>query len=113
MKFSSFSADFQFRAEVKKVTSRAELNFLQLELWLEPARLGLITSIQAWSKGGGQGGDRPPQILAGQKAPPAAAARRYYYVPPQIFRLWTMPGLFLEFVRLLMQFSFLVHTIHI
>ena len=36
--------NFQFRAEVKKVTSRAELKNLQLELWLEPARLGLITT---------------------------------------------------------------------
>ena len=41
--FGSFSADFRFRAEGKKVTSRAELIILQLELWLEPARLGLIT----------------------------------------------------------------------
>ena len=32
--------NFQFRAEVKKVTSRAKLKSLQLE----PARLGLITS---------------------------------------------------------------------
>ena len=40
-----FSANFQFRAEVKKVTSRAELKILQLELWLEPAWLGLITTI--------------------------------------------------------------------
>jgi hypothetical protein len=30
---------------VKKATSRAELEILQLELWLEPARLGLITTI--------------------------------------------------------------------
>ena len=36
-------ADFSFRAEGKKVRSRAELK-LQLELWLEPARLGLITN---------------------------------------------------------------------
>ena len=43
-KFSSFLVNFQFRAEVKKVTSQAELKNLQLELWLEPARLGLITS---------------------------------------------------------------------
>ena len=42
--FGSFSADFRFRAEGKKVTSRAELKILQLELWLEPARLGLITN---------------------------------------------------------------------
>ena len=41
----SFSADFQFRAERKKVTSRAELKILQLELWLKPARLKLITII--------------------------------------------------------------------
>ena len=40
-----FSVNFQFRAEVKKVTSRAELKILQLELWLKPARLGLITTI--------------------------------------------------------------------
>ena len=45
--FSSFSVNFQFRVEVKKVTSRAELEILQLELWLEPARLGLITNIQS------------------------------------------------------------------
>ena len=43
--FSSFLANFQFRAEVKKLISRAEpsraeLKILQLELWLEPARLG-------------------------------------------------------------------------
>ena len=42
--FSSFLAHFHFRAEVKKVTSRVELRILQLELWLKPARLGLITS---------------------------------------------------------------------
>ena len=42
-KFQLVSANFQFRAEWKKVTSRAELKNLQLELWLEPARLGLIT----------------------------------------------------------------------
>ena len=41
--FGSFLANFRFRAEVKKVTSRAELKILQLELWLEPARLELIT----------------------------------------------------------------------
>ena len=35
--FGSFLADFRFRAEGKKVTSRAEL-------WLEPAWLGLITN---------------------------------------------------------------------
>ena len=38
-----FSVNFQFRAELKKVTSRANLKILQLELWLKPARLGLIT----------------------------------------------------------------------
>ena len=42
--YGSFLVNFQFRAEVKKVTSRAELKNLQLELWLEPARLGLITT---------------------------------------------------------------------
>jgi hypothetical protein len=31
---------------MKKATSRAELKILQLELWLEPARLGLITNTQ-------------------------------------------------------------------
>ena len=40
-----FSVNFQFRAEVEKVTSRAELKIIQLELLLEPARLGLITRI--------------------------------------------------------------------
>ena len=33
-------------SEVKKVTSRAELKILQLELWLEPARLELIATKQ-------------------------------------------------------------------
>ena len=42
--FQLVSANFRFRAESKKVTSRAELKILQLELWLEPARLGLITN---------------------------------------------------------------------
>ena len=42
--FSSFSADFGFRAEGEKATSRAELKILQLVLWLKPAWLGLITS---------------------------------------------------------------------
>ena len=40
-----FELKKQFRAEGKKVTSRAELSWKsQLELWLEPARLGLITN---------------------------------------------------------------------
>ena len=43
--FGSFSADFRFQAEPKKVTSRAELKIFQLELWLQPARLGLITRL--------------------------------------------------------------------
>ena len=42
--FGSFSADFRFRAEGKKVMSRANLIILQLKLWLEPAQLGLITT---------------------------------------------------------------------
>ena len=42
--FQLVSAYFQFRAEWKNVTSRAELKIFQLELWLEPARLGLITT---------------------------------------------------------------------
>ena len=42
--FGSFAANFWIWAEGKKVTSRAELKILQLELWLEPARLGLISS---------------------------------------------------------------------
>ena len=47
--FGLFSAHFRFQAEGKKVTSQAELKNLQLELWLEPARLGLITTIyQLW-----------------------------------------------------------------
>ena len=43
--FGSFLANLRFRAKGKKVTSRAELKIIQLELWLEPARLGLITNI--------------------------------------------------------------------
>ena len=46
--FGSFLVNFQFRAEVKKVTSRAELKNLQLELWLKPAWLALITRKQAF-----------------------------------------------------------------
>ena len=46
--FDNFSVNFQFRAD--KVTSRAEPKILQLELWLEPARLGLITTPQVDSK---------------------------------------------------------------
>jgi hypothetical protein len=34
-----------FRADGEKATSRADLKILQLDLWLEPGRLGLITSI--------------------------------------------------------------------
>ena len=41
-KFGSVLVNFQFRAEVKKVTSQAELKNLQLELWLEPARLTTV-----------------------------------------------------------------------
>ena len=44
----SFTADFRFRAEGKKVTSRAKLKILQLKLWLEPARLGLITYLPTY-----------------------------------------------------------------
>ena len=38
-----FRAEINFSSKREKVTSRAELKILQLELWLEPARLGLIT----------------------------------------------------------------------
>ena len=47
--FGSFLARFQpiFNFELKGKRSRAEpMKILQLELWLEPARLGLITTIQ-------------------------------------------------------------------
>ena len=42
--------DFQaligkFLSWMEKVTSQAELKIVQLELWLEPARLELITTI--------------------------------------------------------------------
>ena len=47
---SKFQFIFQFRAEVKKVTSRAKLKILQLKLWLKPAWLGLITINQVLSK---------------------------------------------------------------
>ena len=43
--FGLFSADCRFRAEGKKDTSRVELKILQLKLWLEPAWIGLITTI--------------------------------------------------------------------
>ena len=45
LKKIKISARFRpiFDFEGKKVTSRAELKILQLELWLEPARLRLIT----------------------------------------------------------------------
>ena len=36
-------ADFRFRAEWKHKPSPAMLKILQLELWLEPVQLGLIT----------------------------------------------------------------------
>ena len=39
----------RFRAEVKKVTSRAELKILLLKLWLEPAWLGLVTTKHFYS----------------------------------------------------------------
>ena len=42
-KFQLVSANFRFRAEWKKVISRAEPKIFQLKLWLEPARLRLIT----------------------------------------------------------------------
>ena len=45
---------------MKKVTSRTELKILQLELWLEPARLGLITSIYCTLH---------PLLIAGKNAP--------------------------------------------
>ena len=51
-----------------------------------------IVCISRHGPKGGAGGHMPPQILADQKAPPAAAAAPHYYVPPQIFRLWTMPA---------------------
>ena len=43
--FFDFRADFLYPSWTKKVTSRAKLKILQLELLLEPARLGLITTI--------------------------------------------------------------------
>jgi hypothetical protein len=48
-KFSSFLANFDSELNEKgHEPSRAELKILQLELWLEPARLGLITSSYSW-----------------------------------------------------------------
>ena len=41
--FASIQPIFHFRAERKR--SRTELKILQLELWLEPGQLGLITSM--------------------------------------------------------------------
>ena len=40
-----FQAEINFLSWTEKVTSRVELKTLQLKLWLEPAWLGLITSI--------------------------------------------------------------------
>ena len=42
--FSSFRPIFEFELDGKR--PRAELKIFQLELWLEPAWLGLITSVQ-------------------------------------------------------------------
>ena len=41
-KFLAFRAEMKFSR--KKAKSRAELKILQLDLWLKPARLGLITT---------------------------------------------------------------------
>ena len=46
-RFSSRFLIFELR---EKVTSRAELKILQLELWLEPAQLGVITTMYVCSK---------------------------------------------------------------
>ena len=37
-----------FGFELSEKRSRAELKILQLELWLEPARIGLLTSTYMW-----------------------------------------------------------------
>ena len=48
--FSSFRPIFDFELSGKR--SRAEPKIFQLELWLEPARLGLITLISSVAGGG-------------------------------------------------------------
>ena len=60
--FSSFWANFQSRAELKKIPSRAELKILQLVLWLEPARFGLI--ITKYIVGGTQKGIPSKTLIA-------------------------------------------------
>ena len=43
--FFSFQAEIKILRKREHTTSQAELKILMLELWLKPARLGLITSI--------------------------------------------------------------------
>ena len=43
--FCCMITKINFQMTMEKVTSRVELKILQLELWLEPAQLGLITSL--------------------------------------------------------------------
>jgi hypothetical protein len=43
--FSDFRAEIKFSSWADQVTSLAKLKILQLELWLEPHRLELITSL--------------------------------------------------------------------
>ena len=43
--FQLVSANFRFRAEWRKVTSRAELKICQLELWLEPNLIILLSKL--------------------------------------------------------------------
>ena len=57
--FSDFWAEKKVRAEGKR--SRAETKILQLELWLEPARLGLITSRHTSIQRSGQLSEKYPR----------------------------------------------------
>ena len=58
--------------------------------------------MQAWSKGGGRGGTTPPDFGRSEGAAGSGGAP-HYYVPPQIFRLWTMPEM--QHFKLKMSFA--------
>ena len=48
--------------------------------------------MQAWSKGGGRaGGAHAPPDFGRSEGAAGSGGAPHYYVPPQIFRLWTMP----------------------
>ena len=96
--------NFRFRAEEKKVTSRAEPKILQLELWLEPARLGLITteypSVQSNSVVLDQVGGTSRFISASHQRPKNAALELGIQIQAKYIYIYTRT------VRSLSLFSF-------